>query len=62
MVEVSMSGMLFITRRDSSKKIFKRTLLDEELPEEVVQKLSEAYEEGQIHLREIVRSRAPWSD
>jgi hypothetical protein len=59
-VEVGMAGMLFITRRDASKKIFRKALAEEDLPAEVVQQLSEAYDEGQIHLREIVRSRAPW--
>jgi hypothetical protein len=59
-VEVGMAGMMFVTRRDASKKIFKRTLSDQELPAEVIQELSEAYNEGQIHLREIVRSSAPW--
>lgn len=59
-VEVGMAGMVFVTRRDASKKIFRKTLVEEELPAEVVQELSEAYNDGQIHLREIVRSRVPW--
>ena len=59
-LEMSMAGMLFVTRRDASKKYFRKALADEDLPAEVVEQLSEAYNDGQIHLREIVRSRALW--
>lgn len=59
-LEVSMAGMLFVTRRDASKKYFRKALSEEDLPAEVVEQLSEAYNDGQIHLRELVRSRAPW--
>jgi hypothetical protein len=59
-LEVGMAGMLFVTRRDASKKHFRKALVEEDLPAEVVEQLSEAYNDGQIHLRELVRSRAPW--
>jgi hypothetical protein len=59
-VEVGMAAMLFVTHRDKSKKAFRKGLSDQDLPAEVVEELSRAYDAGQIHFRELVRSRGPW--
>ena len=59
-VELGMAAMLFVTNRDRSKKVFRKGLADQDLPAEVVEELSQAYDAGQIHFRELVRSRGPW--
>lgn len=52
--------MVHTTRRDASKKNFKRALMDQGLPIEVVEDLSETYGDSLVSIRELVRSRAPW--
>ena len=59
-VRLGMAAMLFVTHRDKSMKVFRKGLADQDLPAEVVEELSRAYDAGQIHFRELVRNRGPW--
>ena len=59
-LELSKAAMILKTRRDASKKVFRRTLVSQRLPDDVVEELSQAYDDSLIHLREIVRNGAPW--
>lgn len=55
--EVGTAAIRHTSLRDRSKRDFRRTLTDQDLPPEAVEELSETYEKSLPSIRELVRSR-----